>query len=374
MRILYVAPNVIIPGSHGGSTHVTEVVRALREEHDVLLLARRGSTGPGVVGIGGKLAPGPLRYGLPCLHFPFAYSHARRFRPHAVYERFSAFGLGVMLGRALGAPVVSMVLDGSATLITFEGADRLITTAPHLVPRRYRHKVEEVSWGANTELFTPEVDGRPTRSELGIVDDELVIGYTGGFYHWHGLETLVDAASKLAHAPGASRFRFLLVGDGERRREVERYIARARLEHRFLLPGRVPYEAVPRFVAACDVCVAAYDPGRHRDLRRRGMYFDPLKVFEYLAAGKPTITLDSENIRRMFRHGEHVMLVPPGDANRLAEALLVLADDRDLRERLGRAGRAIVSERYTWRAHGRQLGRIFSELTARGSAASGGRQ
>jgi glycosyltransferase involved in cell wall biosynthesis len=189
VRIAVVAPDIPIPGAHGGSTHVTELVRALRKRHEVLPVVRRGSTEPGSVAIG--LGGGK---GLePYLHWALAFGRVRRFAPDAIYERFSANGLGVLLARALGVPVVSMVLDPHVTRLTLRGADRLITTAPQLVPREYHGKLIEVAWGANIEHFRPDIDGRPVRRELGIADDEYILGYAGAFYSWHGLETLVAA-------------------------------------------------------------------------------------------------------------------------------------------------------------------------------------
>ncbi len=362
MRILFVAPNIPIPGTHGGSTHVTEVVRALRRENEVLLLARRGSTGEGVAGVGGRLLPGPLRFLLPLVHFPVAWRYAGAFQPDVIYERFSAFGLGTILGKKLGVPVVAMVLDKSAAPVTYRWADRLITTAPHLVPEKYRDKVEKVCWGANTEIFHPGNNGSHVRERHGIGRKEFLIGYMGAFYPWHGLETLVEAAVLLDRNPPVENFRFLLVGDGQMRAQIEKLVVEKFLGHRFLFPGRVAYDSVPDYLGAVDICVAPYNPEKHKELRRHGMFFDPLKVFESLAAGKPTITLDSENMRHLFEDGKHVLLVKPGDAAVLAEAVSRLAVDRDLRVRLGREGRRITETTYSWQAHGDQLCRLFHQL------------
>lgn len=362
MRILFVAPNINIPGTNGGSTHVTEVVGCLRENHDVLVLARRGSSGDKVIDIGSGVLPGPLRYLLPIVHFPLAYYHARKFQPDVIYERFSAFGLGVLLGRALRVPVLSMVLDHSATTITYRGADRLISTAPHLVPKSYHQKVEKVCWGANTHLFSPEVDGLVVRKKLGIEDSEIVIGYTGGFYHWHGLENLVEAAAMIDKGDHDKRFRFLLVGDGELRPKIQQLVDRMNLSSMFIMPGCIAYQDMGPYIAAADICVAYYNPNCHRELRKNGMFFDPLKVFEYLSSGRPTITLDSENMRAMFKHGEHALLLPPGRSDLLRNAICSLADDKGLCARLAENGSRLVKERYSWTAHARHLGVIFEQL------------
>jgi glycosyltransferase involved in cell wall biosynthesis len=362
MRLLVVAPNIPLPGVHGGSTHVTELVRALRKRHEVVVLARRGSSGAGIEPIGFGSVPRWLDFAYVGLHLPAALRVARAFRPDAIYERFSARGLGVLLGKALGVPVVSMVLDTDVSSLTLRGAARLITTAPQLVPEAYHHKLTRVHWGANTELFRPDVDGSGVRERLGIASDEFVFGYTGAFYPWHGLDVLVAAVKKLEADPRAKRFRFLLVGDGATRAEIEASIDREGVRHRFVSVGRVPYVEVPSYVAACDACLAAYDPSRHPKLKKHGMFFDPLKVFEYLASEKPTVLLDSQNIREILGGTESALLVEPGSADALASAMLSLAADPARARAMAESGRKLVTERYSWQAHGDELGRIFEEL------------
>lgn len=361
MRLLVVAPNIPLPGVHGGSTHVTELVRALRRRHEVAVIARRGSSGPGVEPIGFGSIPRVLDFAYIALHYPAALRIARAFRPDAIYERFSARGLGVLLGKALGVPVVSMVLDTDVSKLTLRGAARLITTAPQLVPSEYHHKLVRVHWGANTELFRPDVDGSAVRARLGFGAKDFVFGYTGAFYPWHGLDVLVAAVKKLDDEPRAANFRFLLVGDGATRAEIEALIDREGVRHRFVSAGRVPYVEVPSYIAACDACLAAYDPSRHPKLKKHGMFFDPLKVFEYLASEKPTIVLDSQNMREILGT-ESALLVEPGNAGALAGALLALAGDPERARAMAEHGRRLVTERYSWQAHGDELGRIFEEL------------
>ena len=362
MRILVVATNIPVPGIHGGSTHVAELQRALAASHEVLTLARVGSRGRGVVGLGLGTARSPLSYVLAAVHFTPALAAARRFAPDVIYERFSAQGLGVLLGAALDVPVVSMVLDPDATELTLRGADRLVTTAPHLVPARHRVKVRPVRWGVDVDRFHPRVDGTEVRRRFGVRADELLVVYAGGFYGWHGLDTLVRAAEQLPS--GSARPRFLLVGDGPARRGLERDVRAAGLEGAFDFAGAVAHDDMPRYVAAADVCVAPYDPEGHPALRRHGMFYDPLKVFEYLACEKPTVTLDCASFRRLFRHGRDVVLVPPGDPAALARALDALRARPERGRALGKAGRRLVERRFTWRGHARELTGVFEQALA----------
>jgi glycosyltransferase involved in cell wall biosynthesis len=91
---------------------------------------------------------------------------------------------------------------------------------------------------------------------------------------------------------------------------------------------------------------------------------DPIKVLEYLAAGKPTLTIDIPRIRTLFHDGEDVLLYEPDSATSLARALRAVLGDADLAQRLGRAGAALVERAYTWDRHAEDLERIFGEAIA----------
>jgi glycosyltransferase involved in cell wall biosynthesis len=358
MRILFVASNIECPGTNGGSTHVTEVVRHLREKDEVLLIARRGSTLECSLAIGRK-APIGLRQLNAARLFAMAYPAVRAFRPDVIYERASAFGLGAMLGRALSVPTLCMVLDAHQTALSLATATRLIATCPELVPPRHRHKLRLVNWGANPRSFHPSVSGDAVRRELGVEAGTRIVGYAGAFYSWHGLEELVEAARQL----GDLDVRFLLVGEGERFASVRRLVARAGLQARFVFTGRVPYERVPEYIAACDVSAAPYNPARHKKYGHTGHFiYDPLKLFEAMASGKPVVTLRASNIEAMFENGRELVMVPPGDASSLASALRALLTDPAQRARIGAAARQIIEQRYSWAAHTNQLRELFREM------------
>jgi glycosyltransferase involved in cell wall biosynthesis len=169
---------------------------------------------------------------------------------------------------------------------------------------------------------------------------------------------LVEAAAHLRDRP----VKFLLVGDGPERGRLEARVGALGLRDRFVLPGSVPYDRVPHELAASDVCVAPFVPARHGPSRTRGFVLDPLKVFESLALGRPTITIRAANIEAMFRDGEHLRLVPPGDPVALARAIAEAMDDPAGAAAMARAGHDLVLARYTWRAHAAQLSELFGQM------------
>ncbi|NRA34030.1 MAG: glycosyltransferase [Polyangiaceae bacterium] len=365
MRLLFVAPNILVPGTNGGSTHVTEVVHGLRKQHDVLLAARYRSHGHQTLASGAGTAGHPGTYPLAAYHAARIYPHARKFRPQAIYERFSAQGAGIMLGRALRIPVISMVLDNHATTLTLAGANKLITTAPHLVPKRYHPKCVRVSWGANVERFHPDIDAGSLRKELGYGADDFILAYTGAFYEWHGLDILMQAVAKLKADGNIGKLKVLLVGEGHVREEIQQLARELGVADRVRFHDRVPYEQIPRFLAISNACTAVYDPPRNPNLAKHGMYFDPLKVFEYLACGKPALVMNTGNMRDIFTPDEHAMLVETASTDALAAALNRVMTDTELRAQLSTAGRELVVRKYSWQSHADHLGELFGELVDR---------
>ena len=103
-----------------------------------------------------------------------------------------------------------------------------------------------------------------------------------------------------------------------------------------------PHE-VPGLLTSVDAAVAPYP-------RATGFYFSPLKVYEYLAAGRAVVASRVGQLETVIRHEVNGLLCPPGDAAALATALEHLRREPALRARLGRAARATVLRQHTWDA------------------------
>src|SRR5439155_12156466 len=133
---------------------------------------------------------------------------------------------------------------------------------------------------------------------------------------------------------------------GRERRECESILGRAGLLGRAVFTGLVPQEEGPRHLAAMDILVAPHVP--NADGSR--FFGSPTKLFEYMAMGRPIVASRLEQIGEVLEDGRTALLVPPGDEEALARALLRLVDEAGLRASLGAAARSRVVERHTWRA------------------------
>lgn len=361
MRILLVATDVQVPGSHGGSTHVIELFAGLSKRADTLLLARDDSEGDRIVPLGKALRQKPqlLRQVDPAGLFPRAWRAARAFRPDVIYERCSSYGLGAMLSVAFGAPLLTMVLDERFSWLSLLKAHKLVATRLDLIPSAVRGKAELVHWGANVERFVATLDRGAARADAGFGADDFVVAYSGSFKRWHGLEALVEVADRWRDPT----VRFLMVGDGPCRPEIEAQLRQRGLADRFVFTGSLPYDAVPSRMIAADVCVAPFDPTQHGPSRERGSFvLDPLKVFEYLAQEKPAVTIRAENLLNIFRDGEHLRLYAAGDVGELLQCLRWVHEHRDEAAAMARRGRELVLEKYTWQAHADHLYRLFEGM------------
>jgi glycosyltransferase involved in cell wall biosynthesis len=202
--------------------------------------------------------------------------------------------------------------------------------------------------GVDVETFRPGVGGAAARDELGIGQMETVAGFVGTFGPWHGVLTLAEAITML---PEDSGVRFLLVGAGRFRDEVESIIRAAGKERSVVFTGHVDHQRVPGLLDACDILLSPHVP-----LEDGSEFFgSPTKLFEYMAMGKGIIASRLGQIGDVLAHEETALLVEPGNARELSEAILRLSTSRELRESLGAAARRAAIERHTWKHNARRV-------------------
>jgi glycosyltransferase involved in cell wall biosynthesis len=204
-----------------------------------------------------------------------------------------------------------------------------------------RGRVHVVPNGVDTDRFPPDL-APSLPADPGV----FTVGFVGTLKPWHGLPMLV-AAFDLLHRRHPDT-RLLVVGDGTERVVLEADLVARGLAGAAVLTGAVAPEYVPGLLASMDAAVAPYPD-------RPGFYFSPLKLYEYLAAGRAVVASRIGQAAEVIEHGANGLLVPPGDAAALAAALARLRGDPGLRARLGRLARMTVADRYTWDAVARRL-------------------
>lgn len=194
------------------------------------------------------------------------------------------------------------------------------------------HRIATMANGVNIDAFHP--DAEPAR--LQGLGEGPVIGFVGGLKHWHGVSDLMNAFRVVRrHMTDAQ---LLIVGDGPKRGWVEGFANGAGLEDCVHLTGWQPHGSLPSYVARMDITVAPY-PSSER------FYFSPLKLFEYMAAGKPVVASRIGQICSVVDEGRTGILVPPGDSKQLAREIANLAYDAPRRKAMGQEARAAAAKR-----------------------------
>ena len=181
-----------------------------------------------------------------------------------------------------------------------------------------------------------------------------VVAYAGHFYAWKGADVLVEALVLLPDVRG------LFIGGqpGESDGARLRSLARDRgLTERVTFTGLVRPSEVAGLLAGADVLVL---PTVATPYAR---YTSPLKLFEYMAAGRPIVASDLPPLREVIDHGRTALLVAPGDPAALAGGVRSILDDSPAAERMARAAFDQVAD-YSWEQRAKRLERLFNEVVS----------
>ncbi|MBL8728728.1 MAG: glycosyltransferase [Planctomycetes bacterium] len=386
-RILY---HHRIRADDGQAVHVRELIAALRDQghtvHECALVPKTGARPVAAAAARGgfwqRLAlPRAATEVLEILYDRVGSRRlrqaARDLRPDFVYERHALHcRSGLDVARQLGVPLLLEVNSPMVTEMERLGSLRF--------RGRARRTERAVLAGADAVLAVTRVLGdrlvdagaRPERvhvigngavpsrygGEAAIAAVELrarwqlpaaafALGFVGYARPWHRLDLVLDVLRQ----PGFETVVLVLIGTGP---AIEPLLLQARasgVRDRVHAVGEVPPELLPAHVLACD---GALIPAIND-------YASPLKLFDSLAAGVPTLAPDQPNLRETVQHGSTALLFRPGDTDDLARQLGRLVQDRSFARRLGAAGRAaLVQHDWTWAGNARRVTAVFEGLRA----------
>ena len=299
-----------------------------------------------------------------------------REQPDFLCERYSLFGWGgIDLARRYGIPLILEVNDPLCreqagyekfTLTTTAermekeiicGADAIVAVSEWVGAWAIslgasERNVHEIPNGVKGNLFAENVSGQQVRERYSL-NGKRVIGFLGSFQPWHDVRGLLEAFSRLYRKD--TELRLFLVGNGDGRSSLDETIKRFGLSEAVKFTGNISHDQVPDYLAAIDVAVAPYD-------WKEDFYGSPLKLLEYMAAGKPTVAAAIGQIGKVIDHGKTGWLYPSGNLEKLAEALTTVLYSPQLSSALGRAARKQVLTNYTWHAIAERVVKIGEGL------------
>jgi lipopolysaccharide/colanic/teichoic acid biosynthesis glycosyltransferase len=186
------------------------------------------------------------------------------------------------------------------------------------------------------------------RAAMGI-GDEFVVMYAGAHGLANHLDLILDAA---AITQDRDDILFVLVGDGRLKQGLEDRVRSEGLQNVRMFPA-VSKAEIPDYLAAADICIAALKPVPLFDKTY------PNKVFDYMAASRPTILAIDGVIREVLEEASGGTYVAPDDPDAVAAAITLYASDRDLCRRQGESAKRFVTERFDRREQAQQAERMF---------------
>lgn len=205
-------------------------------------------------------------------------------------------------------------------------------------------KVAVLPVGFDDDLYKPVA--------LSKKEKQFMVLFFGSFLPLHGADLIVQAAKIISSEEPAIQFR--LIGSGQTLPRVRSVASELSLSN-VLFEGWLPQTELPRRIASSDICLGIF--GATEKARR----VVPHKIFQAMGMRKPVITARTPAMEEFFRHRENIFLIPELEPDFLAQAVVELKRDSDLREKIAERGYQLVSQNYSPRALGRALANILEE-------------
>lgn len=267
-----------------------------------------------------------------------------------VRDLWPAFAVGVGVLRHRPLIIASQYLER----FLYSHADLVMVNSPGFIAHVQQHGAHKVALlpnGSDPTMFDPDASGSEFR-RVHDLESKFIALYAGAHGLSNDLNIVLDAAAILQARPEIA---IVFLGDGKEKPALMERAARLGLQNvRFLPP--LPKLEMAQALAAADACIAILKPIE----MYKTVY--PNKVFDYMAAGRAVILAIDGVIREVVEGCQAGVFVPPGDAQRLAEAIAWLADNPQAAQTMGRNGRKTVEERFSRDKLAEQLAGILDSL------------
>ena len=226
-----------------------------------------------------------------------------------------AFGIlnayiGMLQAKRHNIPFVYYIIDHLHTLLpnelvrktakqfekqTIKGADRIFVINKGLKEYAVEmggntNKISVIPAGVDLEKFNPQVDGSLIRKKYGIKKDDILLFFMGWIYNFSGMKEVAESLATIDN----ENIKLMIVGEGDLYKSLLKMKSENNLDEKLILTGRIPFGEIPEHVAAADICLL---PAYKNETM---MNIVPIKVYEYMAMGKPVIATSLPGIQKEF--------------------------------------------------------------------------
>jgi glycosyltransferase involved in cell wall biosynthesis len=184
-----------------------------------------------------------------------------------------------------------------------------------------------------------------------------VLLYIGTLADWQGLEIVVKALPKILEQQPV---RLQIVGRGRsrQRKMLSKQIRKLGVEGSVTVQPAIPHHEIPALIAEADICIAPLGLN-DRNVTQGAC---PIKVLEYMAAGRPLLASNMPIVRELVREDMDALLFSPNDPNDLARQALILLNDFELSKRLAQSASKHALTKFTWHESQKKLLKVYGKL------------
>lgn len=218
-----------------------------------------------------------------------------------------------------------------------------------LISEALRQAYREAFPEAKDKLFVAHDGADPKPSVKTPSNKRFTAGYMGHLYRGKGMEIIEQLA---AQCPDVH---FLIVGGLEE--DLNYWTERLKDQQQIEFTGYVPHHQTDQYLQKMDVALAPYlkKVHVHNGTINISRWMSPLKIFEYMAAGKPMVASDLPVIGEVLKSGKNAILCNPDKIADWVNAIQQLKDNPEQREQLGRQARIDFEATYTWKKRAEKI-------------------
>ena len=208
--------------------------------------------------------------------------------------------------------------------------------------------------GVDVEKFSPNVSSENIIKKYRL-SGNFVIGYSGVFNEYHGIDIFLN--SMILILKEINNAKFLLIGDGELRKSVDEFVSKNGIADKVIVTGLVPYDDVPKYLAACDVLVSPF-----KATHNTTFFNSPIKTFEYMAMQIPFVSTQIGQLSKILMDNHNSLIMDENDSNSLSKKVIKLYEDKNLSKMIAKNARKEAVEKYSWSENYKRIIQIYNKI------------
>lgn len=224
------------------------------------------------------------------------------------------------------------------------------------VKNKYRRHAVHVPIFIDTNVFQRDVlEREKIRKDLGVGDNEVLIGYAGSLWYVEGVPFLLKAFKNLVKR--YENIKLIVIGgmNVPGSDNVSLLVDELSIKEEVILIPLQPHEFIPKYLSACDIVCS---PKIDCEINRAA---NPIKIYEYMSMGLITVISAVGEVSNVIENGVNGFLVKPGDEDDLERTLEYIIQNMDSVEEVGKRARGVIIKNYSQRTASKKIGEILQQ-------------